>query len=120
MILPNPATYGSDLNVWADAVAMAMHQYPSMYGLVGDDWQRWGMVFFNNPSLDNLNPPNPYHFTRWQDWGQRLADALNAAPDAPTFPGNPSGPAGGAYIMAQTGAFIKAQTGQFLTTQPNG
>lgn len=81
MIIPNPA--GMQLQPWADAVVAALGQYSNtITPLTGEDWQGWGIMFLNDPSLSTLDPPNPYAFTDWVDWGQRLTDALGNASGA--------------------------------------
>ncbi len=74
-----PRTQDIDLHTWANGVAYALAQYSTIYNLVDDDWQNWGMMFFNNPVLDALVPPNPYAFDDWREWGTRLAETLSKA-----------------------------------------
>lgn len=81
MIIPNPA--GMQLQPWADSVVAALGQYSNtITPLTGNDWQSWGLMFQNDPSLSTLDPPNPYAFTDWVDWGQRLVDSLGSASGA--------------------------------------
>jgi hypothetical protein len=81
VIIPNPD--GMQLQPWADAVVSALGQYSNcITPLVGNDWQSWGMMFLNDPSLSTLGPPNPYAFHDWVNWGQRLYDALGNASGA--------------------------------------
>lgn len=64
---------------WANGVSYALQQYSSISNLVGEDWKGWGMMFFNNPVLDSLEPPNPYFFEDWKEWGARLSESLSNA-----------------------------------------
>lgn len=74
-----PQTHDMDLHTWANGVCAQLTQYSTISNLSGDDWQRWGMMFFNNPVLDALTPPNPYAFDDWREWGQRLGESLSNA-----------------------------------------
>lgn len=122
MEIPDPYTYGEDLQAWADAVVDALNLYPSIMPYsAGMDWQYWGLVFFNDPSLGSFNPPNPFNYNDWVAWGEQLAAALDGAPDAPPSANTPSNVVTtGAYLLAQNGVYLKAQNGNLLTTQPNG
>lgn len=84
MYIPDPLSM--QLPEWADAVAYALLNYPNVTPLQGGNWQAWGMMFFNDPSLNSLGPPNPYAFTDWQLWGEQLVASLNSAPGSPTNP----------------------------------
>jgi hypothetical protein len=77
MQIPDPN--GMELQAWANGVALAAQQYSSISHLSGEDWRGWGMMFFNNPTLDALNPPNPYFFEDWKEWGSRLSETLSNA-----------------------------------------
>jgi hypothetical protein len=79
--LPRPA---GTLNEWADAVVYVSLQYANVSQLDGDDWKAWGHVFFNSPQLGNLHPPDPYAFDTWQEWGERLVDALSSGRGSPS------------------------------------
>lgn len=84
MQLPDPS--GMELNDWADAVVYVTSQYADVSPLYGDDWQSWGMFFFNSPQLGNVHAPDPYGFTDWREWASRLAESLlNARGSASTL-----------------------------------
>lgn len=68
-----------DLHAWANGVCLQLAQYSTISNLNGDDWRAWGMMFFNNPVLDALNPPNPYAFDDWREWGSHLGNTLSNA-----------------------------------------
>lgn len=77
MQIPDPT--GMELRDWADAVTYVSTQYTDIAPLDGEQWQDWGVTFFNNPQLGGLHPPNPYSFSDWRDWGVALAQALAGA-----------------------------------------
>jgi hypothetical protein len=77
--MQTPDPNGMDLHTWANGVSLALAQYSTISNLSGDDWRGWGMMFFNNPVLDALNPPNPYQFDDWREWGARLGESLSNA-----------------------------------------
>lgn len=121
MVIPDPSTYADDLQSWANSVVSAFNLYPSIMPLEhGMEWQLWGLVFFNDPDLGVYNPPNPFNYETWQEWGTQLCAAFDGAPDGPLAPGTPSAYGPGAYLLAQNGIYLQAQNGNLLTTQPNG
>lgn len=108
-----------ELHPWADSVAYAMLNYPNSWGLFDEDWQQWGMVFFTDPFLSRYDPPNPYVYDDWVEWGKKLADSMQPAPDSPNG-GSGGGPgpfASGNFLITQSGNFIVTQSGNFLITQ---
>jgi hypothetical protein len=105
-----PAPGGMDLNTWADAAIAAIINYPDAWPLVGSDWQAWGMLFFTDPYLSRLDPPNPYDFTEWQPWGERLSDTMSQAS------GSPSRVNSASNIVTQSNNPIATQSGNFLIT----
>jgi hypothetical protein len=78
MLLPDP--FGMTLHGWADATLSVMNQYPGLAPLYGENWQDWGSLFYNSPTLGLLGPPNPYAYDDWQDWAQGLISSLSVAP----------------------------------------
>jgi hypothetical protein len=110
------------LDDWANGVTAALTNYTGVPTLQGEDWQSWGTWFSNNPTLAVLNQPNPYHYSDWRVWGERLADALQQASGSPTNDGIAPAPAsirtgGGDFILTQSGFYLVAQDGRFITTQ---
>jgi hypothetical protein len=104
------------LEDWANGTIGAMHQYVNVREMTGDDWQSWGMLFFSSPQLGILAPPNPYEFTSWVDWAERLQDALRGASGA-----SGSGVAGNAgatqfFLVTQLHQPLTTQSGQYLAT----
>lgn len=80
MYIPDPTFM--DLVPWTDAVNYTIGQYTNVSEMQGTDWQAWGCIFYNSPSLGALNPPNPYDFDDWITWGQQLALSLQNASGA--------------------------------------
>lgn len=117
MFFPNPE--GMELHPWADAVCFSMINYPNAWALGDEDWQTWGSsMFFHDPFLSRYDPPNPYDYQDWQEWGRKLADSMSAAPAAPNSGGQNPGPTDlGALLISQTGFFLVAQNGAFLRSQ---
>jgi len=74
-----PHTRDMDLQAWAHGVCSQLTNYSTVSNLTGEDWRAWGMMFFNNPVLDALSPPNPYQFDDWREWGERLGESLSNA-----------------------------------------
>lgn len=108
-----------ELHAWADGTMSALSIYTSITALVGENWQEWGMFFFNCPQLGILDPPNPYDYgDDWVAWGQRLADGINNA-GAGVNGGPPPFPPllNGRFLITQSNNFITAQSGAFLITQ---
>ena len=123
MQIPNPDE-GTDLMTWADQVVYALGNYANIAQLTDPkDWQRWGMLFLNAPTLAVLVPPNPYSFpeTQWVLWGQQLSEALGAASGSSGGAAGGTGggivPGGGAAILTQGGAWILTQGGAPIQIQ---
>lgn len=71
------------LRDWADASMYTLINYSNCYALLDDNWQLWGTMFFNDPYLSRFDPPNPYEFTQWEVWAERLLDAMGPAAGSP-------------------------------------
>lgn len=80
MQIPNPENM--DLETWSDAVNSVIGLYTTVAHLT-NDWRAWGCTFFLNPHLGALDPPNPYDYVDWRDWGHALANSLGNASGAP-------------------------------------
>lgn len=117
MFFPNPD--GMDLQDWADSATLAMINYPNSWGMQGDEWQQWGMIFFTDPFLSRYDPPNPYNYVDWQEWARKLADSMAAAPDSPNggAGGGPGPFSNAAFLVTQDNNNIVAQDGSFITAQ---
>jgi hypothetical protein len=66
---------GMNLADWSNQVILDLDPYGAFGRLQGDDWQDWGVQFLNNMTLGNALP-NPYQFTEWTDWAERLCQSL--------------------------------------------
>lgn len=62
---------------WADCVVLDLDNYGS-FGRLGSEaqWQDWGVQFLNNTTIGR-NLPNPYQFTDWREWADRMAQLLS-------------------------------------------
>lgn len=62
---------------WADCVVLDLDNYGS-FGRLGSEaqWQAWGVQFLNNTTIGR-NLPNPYQFTDWREWADRMAQLLS-------------------------------------------
>lgn len=68
---------GLTLRDWADQVVLDLDSYGAFGRLTRDEaWQDWGVQFTNNTTLGR-NLPNPYQFTHWRDWAERMAQLLS-------------------------------------------
>lgn len=61
---------------WANQIALDLDNYGA-FGRLDDPekWQDWAVQFLNNTSLGR-NLPNPYDFTDWREWAERLSQLL--------------------------------------------
>jgi hypothetical protein len=118
--IPDP-TPDTDVVTWANQVCYALTNYVNISPLTeANDWQTWGMLFLNSPTLTVLSPPNPYWFpeNNWVLWGQQLADTLNnATGSSGSSNGGGIVPGGGAALLTQLGAWILTQQSAPIQTQ---
>jgi hypothetical protein len=65
------------LTEWADAVMLTAADTWS-FGRLDDEnkWQDWAVGFVRAPSLAQRVLPDPYQFTDWRDWAQRVYPML--------------------------------------------
>jgi hypothetical protein len=110
-----------DLSDWANGTVYALGEYTSLRQFFdGTDWQEWGMQFFTNPTLGQLNPPNPYAFSDWRPWAEQLQDGLlnaTGSSNAVSGPGLLAGTSPTArFMVAQSGNNLVTQDGRFLVT----
>jgi hypothetical protein len=65
------------LTEWADAVMLTVADTWS-FGRLDDEnkWQDWAVGFVRAPSLAQRVLPDPYQFTDWRDWAQRVYPML--------------------------------------------
>lgn len=62
---------------WANNVSFDLSAFGAFGSLVNpEQWQNWGAQLLNNATLGN-NLPDPYAFTDWQRWAERLCDSLS-------------------------------------------
>lgn len=69
-----PLPTNMTLHDWADAAVPFLEQFDSVGRLVEDRWQEWGARLALALPLSGINVPNPYQFTDWRLWAQRLCE----------------------------------------------
>lgn len=74
MYLPMPS--GMALEDWETAFSFVLGEYIVVPTSPSEDWQHWGLLYFQNPQLSPLNPPNPYEFTNWILWAEQMVAAF--------------------------------------------
>ncbi len=74
MMIPQPMDM--TLQQWTDAAVLALDNFDSIGRMFGEDWQDWGVRLMTPLSLSGLNLPDPYGFTDWREWAQRLCEEL--------------------------------------------
>ena len=72
MVLPT----GMELKDWADAVTLFLSTFDSIGALQDDKWQEWGARLTLALTLSGFTIPDPYGFTDWRAWAQRLCEEL--------------------------------------------
>jgi hypothetical protein len=111
MQIPNP--YGMDLLDWASATMYSLTNYVNVAPLEDPtQWQSWGQILVNSPTLGLLAPPNPYDFKDWEPWAQRVSDALASGSGSANV--GIVVPPGFAFLVAQTQQVIQTQSGQTI------
>lgn len=66
---------GMRLEDWADCVCLDLSPYGVLGKMQNDAWQDWGVQLFNNQALGK-NVPNPYNFTDWLEWAERVCETV--------------------------------------------
>ena len=68
--------FGMRLTDWADQAVRDLEPYGVAGRLMNEaQWQDWGVQFLNNATLGR-NLPNPYNFTTWREWAERMCESL--------------------------------------------
>jgi hypothetical protein len=118
MQIPNPSE-GTDLVTWSQQVIYCVEQYSNIAPLENaKEWQVWGMLFVNDPTIGQLGPPNPYWYSDWIIWGQQLSTALdNASGALQSLDSGYISTGGGSPVMAQGGDWIQTQGGAPILVQ---
>ena len=69
--------YGMELLDWAAQVVLDLDPYGAFGRLENpNSWQDWAVQFLNSTSIGR-NLPNPYMFTDWREWAERLCQLLS-------------------------------------------
>ncbi len=68
---------GMTLTQWCDSVILAVGDAWS-YPVLGDEahWQDWAVSFLRAPIFGPQTPPDPYQFSDWRDWAERVYPML--------------------------------------------
>lgn len=76
MIIP----HGLTVQQWADAVIADLNpSWPLGHLTSEGDWQNWATGLVRAPELAQRILPDPYGFTDWRDWAERVAPMLEGA-----------------------------------------
>lgn len=61
---------------WASQLVIDLDAFGAFGRLDNPErWQDWAMQFLNNTTIGR-NLPNPYYFTDWKEWAERLVGAM--------------------------------------------
>ena len=64
---------------WTDAMTINLERFGGIPILQNEKkWQEWGASISQLSSLSGTDVPNPYEFSDWQVWAQRLNETLSA------------------------------------------
>lgn len=70
--------WGMPMLAWADATALQLDQYGSVYRLDSeDDWRTWAAYVISLPTVNESDPPLPDDFASFRDWAQRFVGSFN-------------------------------------------
>lgn len=62
---------------WFDQRTMDLASFgPIPILKVPEEWKDWARTVCQLPQIAILSPPQPEHFTQWQDWAQRFNQVL--------------------------------------------
>lgn len=70
-------TDGLTVTQWTDANGLYLDKFGSIPRLDDGDWQRWGANLLNLPSIHGICLPDPYQFSDWRRWADRVNEALS-------------------------------------------
>ena len=69
---------GMDLTYWADTLVADLTRYAPIGRLMNEDeWQDWAAGIIGINGISQQNPPSPYDFDNWQEWGFRFYQTIN-------------------------------------------
>lgn len=73
LISPNTMT----VKQWTDAMADRLWIFGSIPRVDhDDDWKKWGAVLLGLVSIHGINVPDPYQFSDWRRWAERVIGAF--------------------------------------------
>lgn len=62
---------------WCDFAAMTLSSYGNVPTLKqASDWVDWANSILMIPILNQYSPPDPRHFTEWNDWAERFVEVV--------------------------------------------
>ena len=68
-----------DILRWTDVTGLNLSGYGVSPRLDDPrDWQAWGASLLNNPSIRGIALPDPYQFSDWRRWADRVNEALSS------------------------------------------
>lgn len=71
---------GLTLTQWADAVIITVDDAWLFGKLESEErWRDWAVGFTRAPSFANKLVPDPYQFSNWRDWAERVYPMLEGA-----------------------------------------
>ena len=66
---------------WTQAYSIDLERFGSVPNLQSNEgWQGWGSALSLLASLSGIILPNPYEYSDWQEWAQRLNETLGSRP----------------------------------------
>ena len=68
---------GMKLRDWADQICLDLDRFGPIGRMVNDDWQGWAIQLLSLVGLGGYTIANPYQFTDWRDWANRLCGDLS-------------------------------------------
>lgn len=55
---------------WAECMILPLSRLaPTVARLLrAEDWEEWALGLVQNSQIARFNPPDPRHYTKWEDW----------------------------------------------------
>lgn len=72
-------TRGMSVKQWTDAMADRLWIFGPIPRVDRDDeWRAWGANLLNLPSIRGINLPDPYQFSDWRRWADRVVEVFSS------------------------------------------
>lgn len=69
--------HGMTVTAWTDANQINLERFGAVPALHdAKKWQAWGASLSGLPSISGITVPNPYEFSDWRVWAERLNESL--------------------------------------------